>query len=461
MRALGVLLAAVLAGAPAGAWADENSDLDMIPGAVASPPAAAETTTTPRGKFSLENATTVGALRGGLVVALPGQPPPRRQNRTSFDARWHTDLGPDVAFTLSDRVNLFARDGLAFGQGRTASNDLREAYFTWEPATRSYIEAGRINLRSGVALGYNPTDFFRARTLLDQATADPSALRENRLGTVMLRTQHIAQWGTVSLAYAPKLTDPSRIGAGATAPLDPHFDRTNASERFHASVHADIAGLAPEVSLYHDGKNTRIGLSASATIGQQIVVYGEWAGGSQQTLSAEAIGYGIRAGTLPAGFPILPAAGTGQRFRNDAAIGLSRTSAAKVTVNAEYLFHEAGFTRKDWAGWFRLGHALPVLAGPLWYIRGYAAHQQQPMARQQVFLRVAWSDSGVRDLDLAALTFINLEDGSARAQLSAVYNIDRNWTAGLYLAANTGAPRTDYGSLKSAVSGTAQVLRFF
>ncbi len=465
MRAGALLLVAglLVAGVvlmPAGAWADENDDLDMIPDAATAAPSEAPASTAPRGKFSIENATTATALRP-LVVALPGQTPARWQNRTSIDARWHTDLGADVGLTISNRLSLYARDGLVFGEGRTASNDLREAYLTWEPATRTYIEIGRINLRSGVALGYNPTDFFRARTLLDQATADPAALRENRLGTVMLRTQHIADWGTVAFAYAPKLADPSRIGMGATVPLDPHLDRTNAVDRFHMSVHADIAGLAPEASLYHDGRNVRAGLSASATIGQQVVVYGEWSGGPQQSGIAEAIAYGIRTGTLPAGFPVLPANGTGTRTRHDAAIGLSWTSASKVTVNAEYLFHEAGFSRQNWASWFRLGHNVPTLAGPSWYLRGYAADQQQPMARQQVFLRVAWSDSGIRDLDLTALTFINLDDGSARAQVSAVYNFDRNWTAGLYIAGNSGAPRSDYGSLKSAISGTAQVLRYF
>ena len=445
MRAGALLLVAGVVLISAGSRADENADLDMIPGAATAASTEAPASTAPRGKFSIENATTATALRP-LVVALPGQTPARWQNRTSIDARWHTDLGADVGLTISNRLSLYARDGMAFGEGRTASNDLREAYLTWEPATRTYIEIGRINLRSGVALGYNPTDFFRARTLLDQATADPAALRENRLGTVMLRTQHIADWGSIAFAYAPKLAEPSRLGAGATAPLDPHLDRTNAADRFLVSVHADIAGLAPEASLYHDGRNFRVGLSASATIGQQVVAYGEWSGGPQRTGIAEAIGYGIRTGT---------------RTRHDAAIGLSWTSASKVTVNAEYLFHEAGFSRKDWASWFRLGQNVPALAGPLWYLRGYAADQQQPMARQQVFLRVAWSDSGIRDLDLTAVTFINLDDGSARAQVSAVYNFDRNWTAGVYVAGNSGAPRSDYGSLKSAISGTAQVLRYF
>jgi len=64
-------------------------------------------------------------------------------------------------------------------------------YLTWEPAASTYLEAGRINLRNGAALGFNPTDFLKTRTLVGQASLDPSAARQNRLGTAMVRGQKI------------------------------------------------------------------------------------------------------------------------------------------------------------------------------------------------------------------------------------------------------------------------------
>jgi hypothetical protein len=452
------LTGAVLAGAAA---ADENADLDMIPGAMATAEAPPAETVAAKGKLSLENAAAIATLRGGLAVPLPGRTPPRWGNRTSLDARWQADLGHDVTFTFSDRLDLYARDGQEFGQGRTAANNLREAYFTWEAAARTYFEAGRINLRNGVALGFNPTDFFRAGTAVDQATADPSALRENRLGTVMLRGQHIAEWGAVTFAYAPKLFDPTRIGQGATAPLDPHIDRTNAAERFLATLHADIGDIAPELLLFRQGNRTRIGGNLTAPLGQQIVAYAEWSGGDAQGLSAEAIAYGVRTGVLPKGLPILPNASLAKGFRQDLAVGFAWTGESKVTVNLEYLFHEAGFTRNDWRRWYALGHASPLLAGMMWYERGYAADQQIPVARQQVFLRASWPDAIARDIDLTALSFISLDDGSGLAQVSANWNIDRHWTAAAIVSASFGAPRSAYGSLKSAGSATAQVIRYF
>jgi hypothetical protein len=459
---LGLTGAAVLAPAlTIPARADENADLDMIPTEMSKSEAPAAPGAPPRGKLALESAAALATLRGPLPVPPPGRTPPRWSGRTSLDLRWQGDLAPTLAFSFSDRLDLYARDGLAFGQGRTAANNLREAYVTWEPAARTYIEAGRINLRSGVALGFNPTDFFRTGSAVEQSTADPSAMRENRLGTVMLRSQHIATWGGLSLAYAPKLSDPTRIGQGATAPLDPHIDRTNATDRVLATLHADIGTIAPDLLVFRDNNRTRLGATVTAPIGQQIVAYAEWAGGAEQQLAAAAVADGIRTGTLPPGTPILPAASTARPFASDLAVGFSWTGEAKLTLNAEYIFHQAGFTRADWQRWYGLGHASSRLAGLMWYERAFAADRQTPAARQQIFLRATWPDAIARDIDLTALTFVSLDDGSGLAQLTATWNIDRQWSAAAILASTFGPPRSAYGSLKPAGSATGQVIRYF
>ena len=460
-RILGLLLALTASALITQAWADENADLDMIPTDLVKAAAPAAADPPAKGRLALENAGALAALRGPLIVPAPGRPPPRWSNRTSLDLRWHGDLAPMLAFTFSDRLDLYARDGLAFGQGRTAANTLREAYVTWEPSPRTYLEAGRINLRNGVALGYNPTDFFRTGSAVDQATADPSALRENRLGAVMLRSQHIADWGSVSLAYAPKLFDPTRIGQGATAPLDPHIDRTNATDRVLATLHADIGPIASELLAFRENNRARIGSAVTAPIGQQIVAYAEWSAGSEQRLAAAAVTYGIRTGTLPPGTPILPTTATASAVSNDLAVGLSWTGESKITLNAEYLFHQAGFSRTEWRRWYSLGHASPLLAGLMWYERAFAADRQTPVARQQVFLRANWPDAIARDIDLTALGFVSLDDGSGLAQVSATWSIDRHWSASAILASSFGPPRSAYGGLRSAASATAQVLRYF
>jgi hypothetical protein len=61
-------------------------------------------------------------------------------------------------------------------------NDFREGFVSWQPHDGIYLDLGRINLRSGAALGFNPTDCFKSRAVVEPLSADPSVLREDRLG---------------------------------------------------------------------------------------------------------------------------------------------------------------------------------------------------------------------------------------------------------------------------------------
>src|SRR4029077_5400772 len=117
-------------------------------------------------------------------------------------------LGPALRVTYSGRLNLRLEEGLGFPNRENLTHDLREAYLSWEPLDRLYFDAGRINLKSGVALGFNPTDFFKTRAVVEPLSLDPTVLRENRLGTVMARAQHIWERGSLTAAFAPALSEP-------------------------------------------------------------------------------------------------------------------------------------------------------------------------------------------------------------------------------------------------------------
>lgn len=471
MRRAAVLAAMTLAlGVPRLAGADENSDLDLIPGAVtnANPtgvaaPAPSAPTPTGRGKFYLEDALTGSSLRG-LAVPYPAPPLPNWQNRTSVDALDTWTIEGDLSATLSDRLNLIEENDYNFVSRQTVRNDFREAYLTWEPLTRNYLEAGRINLRNGIALGFNPTDYFKTRTAVAQASLDPSVIREDRLGTVMVRDQAIWSDGAASVAFAPKLysptpiTDPSRLG------IDPLFDRTNAADRFLATIEYDVADLSPQALVYHEGSETQFGLNLSHPIGQSIIAYAEASTGKQPDLIAAALAYAKETAVLPVAAPILPPTDPSARYRSDLAAGASWTPVAKLTLNAEYHFHQAGFSGRDWNNWFATGAAhagVPAISNELWYIRGYANAEQEPLTRQQAFFRADWSDAFVTDLELTALTFVDLYDGSTLDQVSAQYYLSDAWTIGGYLSANLGGKRSESGSFPQAASATLQLDRYF
>jgi hypothetical protein len=456
-----VLAASLCAAVPAAA--DENSDLNLIPGSVSKAPTEAPQAP-PAGKLFLEDAFTLTAPRSGLAVPLLPPAPALWQNRTSLDVSYQWHLSDTLTATLSDRFNVIEQNDYSFPDHKNVRNDFREGYLTWEPSERIYLEAGRINLRDGVALGFNPTDFFKTRTLVDQASQDPSVIRQDRLGVLMLRGQAIWGDGSASIAFAPKVQSPTSFSATGASGLDPRFDRTNAADRVLLSVNYDFADLSPQALVYHEGNRTRFGLNLSRQIGQSVIAYAEWAGGREPSLIAEAVSYGKRTGTLPENAPLLPPPTAGESFQNDLAIGASWTSAEKITVNLEYHYHQAGFSPADWHNWFAIGGAnrnvLPV-AGELWFIRGYAADQQQPTAQHQVFLRAGWTDAFVANLELTAFTFVNLYDGSSLSQLSASYYLSSAWTIGAYATATLGGVRSERGSQPQARSIIAQVIRYF
>jgi hypothetical protein len=464
------LAALTCAAVPTLGWAQENKDLQLIPEAVQQPApelqrkdtsAAAKAAHPAHGKLYLEDALTVSSLRSGLAVPVPPPLPPDWQNRLSLDAYYQWSVSESVSATFSDRVNALAQPDVDFASGDSLRNDLREAYLTWEPVTRSYLEAGRINLRSGVALGFNPTDFLKTRTLIDQASLDPSVIRQDRLGTVMLRGQRIWGRGSVSLAFAPKLDSPTPISLSPQGGINPELGRTNAANRLLLSVDYNIADLAPQGLVYVEDGQTRLGLNLSRQIGKSVVAYAEWAGGRQQTLSVRAAAYGKDTGTLPPSTPVLPPSDTEARFRNDLAIGASWATTARVTLNLEYHYHEAGFSREDWRNWFAIGTAFPAAAGPLWYTRAYAAAQQEPVTRHAVFLRADWPDALVSHLELSGFAFVNLYDGSVLTQLAANYYVSRAWTVSAYVSANIGSAHSEYGSQPVSSSAILQVVRYF
>lgn len=467
---LGAILALPLLAAGAAA-ADENTDLELIPGAAqqnASPPAADGTAPAPpaapapppQGRFYVEDAATAWSLRGGLVVPQPSTSTDW-QNRTSLDGRYEWHLDPSLSATFSDRFNLLEESDFDFPSHHTFRNDFREAYASWEPVAQTYLELGRFNLKNGAALGYNPTDFFKTRTLVDQASLDPSVLREDRLGTAMVRTQHIWDGGSVSLSFAPKLVSPAPIAVTVEPSIDPGFNRTNAADRLLFTGNVDLpADISPEFLFYHEGSQTRFGADISRSVSDAIVAYAEWAGGRQLDVTDAALDFGKATGTLPFYVPTE----NNVAFRNDVAVGASWTSEEKITVNLEYHYHQAGFSGDQWRNWFATGAANvrdPLVTGALWYVRAYAADQQTPMTQHEVFLRADWTDAFITNLELTGFSFVDLYDGSTLSQVSASYFLSDRWTVAALASASLGSPRSERGSMPQAESVILQLVRYF
>lgn len=462
-----VLLCIALISTPALA-ADEDQDLNLIPPAAQAPapavvPALASNATQ---RNYLEDAFTVTPLRNSLAVPYPPPTPSSWEDRLFLDSRDQWSLGDGVTLNYSGRFNLRAANDVPFPSHESVRNDLRELYLSWQPADGTWIDLGRINEKSGVAVGYNPTDFFRSRAVVEPLTADPTILREDRLGTLMLRAQHVWAGGSLTALYAPKVTQPTAIYNNIDLPsFDPMLDRTNAEDRLLLKGSVTVAnGFSPDVLLYHAGDRTKIGSNLTVAIGQQTIAYFEWAGGEDASLLHDALDYGRETGSLPRSAPSVLPDDPAQHFDNDLAAGFSYTPVdTKVTFNLEYHYHEAGFSSRDWRNWFAVGEqrgGFPGVDSELWYIRSYAQDQQEPMSRHTAFLRADWVDAFVTDLELTALANVDLQDGSGLVQATADYYLSRRWTVGAQASFTFGTRHSEFGSLPQAGGILLRVVRY-
>lgn len=477
MRALAGVVAGLVALAPAPARAGD--DVDLIPQeVVAAKPALAPRTTpatatdaaaapsalrhTLHSKVFAEDAFSAWSPSVSVPVPYPS-PLAAWENRTSLDASLQWKARPWLTLTLSDRLNVSEQDGHRSVSADTLRNDLREVSATLEPIARTYLEVGRINVRNGSALGFNPTDFFKTRTLVGQSSLDPSVVRQNRLGTLMVRAQTLWSWGSASVAYAPKVAEPSPVTENSPVGIDPRFDATNATHRVLTALNLELFDLSPQLLGYFELHRSKLGANVTRSIGDAVVAYAEWAGGPEQNLIARASAFGKQTATLPVAAPVLPPASTDVSFRNDVATGFSWTVATAITFNVEYHFHESGFTRSDWKNWFDLGAAPgapPALTGALWFVRGYASDQQEPVSQHQLFIRADWPRAFTPDLELGAFAFVSLLDGSVLSQLSASYYLSDAWTASAFVSGNLGDGRTERGSFPQRGNLILQLTRY-
>lgn len=227
----GALCAAVLMPVPPALAAADDAALDLVPSGDATP-------VKPRDRsFRLFGELVAGRLsqRYGL-----GSEDARR---ASLDFTWEFRPAPQWRGVLSDRLD----DVHPVESGsRSTLNSLREAYVGWqEESGRLAFDIGRVNVRNGPGYGFNPTDYFRDGASRAVTTADPLALRENRLGTVMLRAQQLWDGGSVSLTLAPKLRD-----RASQEPFSLDLGATNHADRALLSVSAQPGGQVSLRSLF-------------------------------------------------------------------------------------------------------------------------------------------------------------------------------------------------------------------
>lgn len=360
-----------------------------------------------------------------------GAGPALHGTRLSLDARFDRTFAPGWRAVFADRLDMNRTDAEA---GNRDVNTLKEAYLSWQAQPDRVADLGRINVRNGVAMGYNPTDYFRAGALRSIVSLEPASLRENRLGSAMLRGQTLWNGGSLSALYSPKLADQPSDGPFSADP-----GATNRRARWLVTLGQKLSDtLNPQWLLSGGaGQTPQLGLNLTALPNDATVAFVEWSGGSADSLAAQA---SLRPGDAA--------------FRSRLSTGLTYTTPHNVSLTLEYHYNGAAL---DQAGWNALRGGPP---SDYVRYRGFVADLQDPPTRDQLFLYAFWQDALVKRLDLTAMVRYDAADHSRLQWLEARYHWARVDIA-LQTQLNNGQRLSDYGALSERRIWQALIRYFF
>ena len=271
-----------------------------------------------------------GALEAAGVQAAQNYGLPSvHGERLSSDGRYDGALAAGVRGVVSDRLDV---NWLA-GAAATEVNTLREAYVSGR-TDAGLLDVGRVNVRSGVALGYNPTDFLRSDAVREIDSLDPDSLRANRLGAVMVRAQTLWSTGSVTALVSPRLADKPSDG-----PFSLDLGATNRQNRWSLGVSQRLTpDFNPQVLIYGDAQGgVKAGLNMTYLVNPATIAYVEWSGGrgpsvlSQSSVSSpSSVGHDA------------------EIFASRLAAGLTYTTPWRLSVTLEYEENSAALDRTQW-----------------------------------------------------------------------------------------------------------------
>lgn len=340
--------------------------------------------------------------------------------RSAIDLRHEFTLGADWRGVLSNRLeSTHGPHGV-----HHSTHALREAYVTRAVNARWFVDIGRVNVRSGVGLGYNPTDWLRGSVLATPTNQNSASARENRLGAVMLRMQHVTDSGSMHFAYAPQLT------SDADAPMASwglNLARGNAGHAFQwrwAPRMSETLSL-DVIALARSDQPFEVGANLSAVLTPSVVAHAE-----------VSVSRRPRAG--PEGGP------THKGFAPRAALGLSWTLPTGATVGMEYQHAGDALSGADWNRLRRRIDPAALRAIGTW--RSERARTQDPLLRSGWFARLQWNDV-LRDgrYDFGAFVRLNPHDRSRLWQVSGAWHITPAFSLRLTASGVQGALNTEYG----------------
>ncbi|WP_425101087.1 hypothetical protein [Tropicibacter sp. S64] len=355
----------------------------------------------------------------------------------------------DITDSTSLLFNLRARADTVSGQSFRFEDDfnfdVQELAFSFALGPQTTVQVGRINIRNGVATGYNPTDWFKDDSLVVTGSAAPADRRNERLGVFALTGTTTFGQTLVTAGYRPEIdadmgtiwTDRDNFGL--------QLHRTNPSDAWFLKVSPNIGdNLSLTMNAVMIDGDPGVGFELSGGVGDNLVLYSEVMAQQRLSIADEALGTSL--GSM--GFRNGVGAGQGKEWHYSAALGLNWALPASIagqqdiSLTLEYHLNSAGLD----------GSEIDALAGATGLDRmaagaiyGVAARRQEPLAQQQVFARAAWNDIW-GDSDISLLGFYVPHDGSGLAQISYDVPVGQNGVFNLRGMTTFGDETSVYGA---------------
>lgn len=357
--------------------------------------------------------STVAAARGALDFSLD-----QRVTRA-------------LRLVVRDRIDDFSQGN---ANGYHTINTWKEGYLAWQPWPQAMLDLGRVNVRQGVATGYNPTDWFREGAIRAVSSVSPESLRQNRQGSVIARGQWLWEDVTVFALFSPDLG-----GTSGQAPFSPDLASTNGRNRYLTGISAALTERIQTQLLLQGGagQSLQAGLNLSVLATDAVTAYLEWSGGQDRSQLNKAL-------------PIPP----DTAFRQRLSAGGTWTLDSRISATLEFQYNSAAPDGSQWDQFW----TLPPQARMRY--NQYLANAQELATRSGAFLFLNWRDALMPRVDLSAMARLDLVDRSSMQWLELRYRQSR-WDIALQWQNNAGPQASTYGSLPRRQSLMLLADRYF
>lgn len=367
---------------------------------------------------------------------------------------------PSGRFVIDTSLRASYRDEEENSARDHVALDIKELYLSNTIGESGFLDVGRINIRSGFAYGFNPTDYFRPNVAIDDADQDVRRRRNNRLGTVGIRVEKALESEHYSAVYSPAISTKENRFSSNGSITGLHLGQSNPVDRLLLS-YSKSSDEGRDLQLYYmldDGVGS-LGIGRSAVVNQKILAYFEATVGRRFSVLSNILKTGIRDGVLPESVGATFSAAEKQLYYQ-AAIGFSYSSESSVTTNLEYHYAGDGMSKNELTKWYKLIEASPADAGRLWAIRSQYTALDVPINREALWLRSIW-DSPFGGYDFGLMVNYIVSDQSYLGRFSVAYDYSDEVELELQFSRFYGKEASFFGSLPSDYGVLLQLGWFF